>query len=67
MPDGRSRFVLICQQLLACGVVLAFAAPAAGVVTLDIVAPRPDVAPAVASSPRASAATASAADRAAGR
>ncbi|MGZ4460413.1 MAG: hypothetical protein ACXVW9_14940, partial [Nocardioidaceae bacterium] len=35
----RSRFVLLCQQLLAFAAVLAIAAPAAGVVTLDIVAP----------------------------
>ncbi len=42
MPDKKSRFVLLCQQALACGVVLAVAAPATAVVTLDIVAPTPD-------------------------
>jgi len=41
MPENRSRFVLMCQQLLAFGTVLAVAAPAASVVTLDIVAPDP--------------------------
>ena len=37
--ENRSRFVLLCQQALACAVVVAVAAPAAGIVTLDIVAP----------------------------
>ncbi len=41
MPENRSRFVLLCQQALAFGTVAALAAPAAGVVTLDIVAPTP--------------------------
>src|SRR4051794_322164 len=41
MPHNRSRFVLLCQQLLALAVVLAIAAPAANLVTLDIVAPTP--------------------------
>ena len=41
MPENKSRFILLCQQVLACGAVLAVAAPAAGVVTLDIVAPAP--------------------------
>ena len=41
MPENRSRFVLLCQQLLALAVVIAIAAPAANLVTLDIVAPRP--------------------------
>ena len=39
MSHHRSRFVLLCQQALACAVVVAFAAPAAGIVDLDIVAP----------------------------
>ena len=39
MPENRSRFVLLCQQSLAFAVVVAVAAPAAGLVTLDIVAP----------------------------
>jgi hypothetical protein len=41
VPEKKSRFVLLCQQILACGAVLAVAAPAAGVITLDIVAPAP--------------------------
>jgi len=39
MPENRSRFVLLCQQTLALGVVAAIAAPAANMVSLDIVAP----------------------------
>ena len=39
MAVDKSRFVLLCQQGLACGLVVAIAAPAAGLVTLDIVAP----------------------------
>ena len=39
--ENRSRFVLLCQQALACAVVVAVAAPAAGIVTLDSVAPSP--------------------------
>ena len=39
MTDNRSRFVLLCQQALACAVVVAVVTPAAGVVTLDFVAP----------------------------
>ena len=39
MPENRSRFVLLCQQSLAFAVVVAIAAPAANLVTLDIVAP----------------------------
>jgi uncharacterized protein with LGFP repeats len=39
MSENRSRYVLLCQQALACAVVLAVATPAIGVVTLDIVAP----------------------------
>jgi hypothetical protein len=41
MPENKSRFVLLCQQVLVCGAVVAVAAPAAGVVTLDIVSPAP--------------------------
>jgi hypothetical protein len=41
MPEKKSRFVLMCQQFLAFGTVAALAAPAAGVVSLDIVAPAP--------------------------
>ena len=39
MPENKSRFVLLCQQVLAFGTVAALAAPAAGVVSLDIVGP----------------------------
>ncbi len=39
MPENRSRFVLLCQQSLAFGLVAAIAAPAANMVTLKIVAP----------------------------
>ncbi len=39
MPENRSRFVLLCQQSLAFALVVAIAAPAANMVTLDIVAP----------------------------
>src|SRR3954447_11402684 len=39
MPENRSRFVLLCQQSLALAVLVAVAAPAADLVTLDIVAP----------------------------
>ena len=42
MPENRSRFVLFCQQILAVATVVAVAAPAASIVTLDIVAPSPD-------------------------
>ena len=41
MPENKSRFVLLCQQILAFGTVAALAAPAAGVVSLDIVGPTP--------------------------
>ncbi|HEU4514526.1 MAG TPA: N-acetylmuramoyl-L-alanine amidase, partial [Nocardioidaceae bacterium] len=41
MPENKSRFVVLCQQLLALGTVAALAAPAAGVVSLDIVGPTP--------------------------
>jgi N-acetylmuramoyl-L-alanine amidase/FG-GAP-like repeat len=39
MAENRSRFVLLCQQTLAIAVVTAVAAPAANMVSLDIVAP----------------------------
>jgi hypothetical protein len=39
MAHNRSRFVLLCQQTLALGLVVALAAPATDLVTLDIVAP----------------------------
>ncbi|MGZ4456819.1 MAG: FG-GAP-like repeat-containing protein [Nocardioides sp.] len=45
MRENKSRFVVVCQQLLAVGAVVAMAAPAAGVVTLDIVGQHPAVAP----------------------
>ena len=41
MPQNRSRFVLLCQQSLALGLVVAVAVPAASLVDLDIV-PTPD-------------------------
>ncbi|MFL6135649.1 MAG: hypothetical protein ACJ72A_22790, partial [Nocardioidaceae bacterium] len=39
MPESRSRFVLLCQQSLAFGLVAAIVAPAANIISLDIVAP----------------------------
>ena len=39
MSLNRRRFVLLCQQALACAVVGAVAASSAGIVTLDIVEP----------------------------
>ncbi len=39
MPEKRRRFVLLCQQTLAFGLVAAIAAPAANLVSLDIVQP----------------------------
>lgn len=42
MPENKRRFVTLCQQLLAVGTVAALAAPSAGVVSLEIVAPSPD-------------------------
>jgi hypothetical protein len=41
MSDTKSRYVLLCQQVLALGTVAALAAPATGVVSLDIVDPSP--------------------------
>ncbi len=44
MSETRDRYVLLCQQALVLAVVAAVVAPAAGVVTLDIVSPsRPSV------------------------
>ena len=52
MPENRSRFVLLCQQSLAFALVAAIAAPAANMVTLDIVAPaRPHAAGVTAPAP----------------
>ncbi len=51
MAENRSRFVLLCQQSLAFGLVAAVIAPAAGVATLDIVAPPHDEPGAVAPVP----------------
>jgi hypothetical protein len=42
MPDRNSRFVLVCQQALACAVVAAVGVSAAGVVELEIIAPHRD-------------------------
>ncbi len=39
MTENKSRFVLLCQQALACAVVVTLAAPAAGIGSLDLVAP----------------------------
>ncbi len=39
MAHSRSRFVLLCQQSLAVGLVAAITAPAANLVSLDIVSP----------------------------
>ena len=50
MPENRTRFVLLCQQALACATVVAVVAPATGVVELRIVAP-----PAAAGAPGAGA------------
>lgn len=46
MPASKSRFVTLCQQLLALGVVLAVLTPAASVVTLDVIHTEPGAAPA---------------------
>jgi hypothetical protein len=42
MRPSRAGYVTACQQLLALGVVLVALAPAAGVVSLDVVGVRPD-------------------------
>jgi hypothetical protein len=47
MSENKSRYVLLCQQLLALGTVAALAAPATGVVSLDIVGPSPEERPMV--------------------
>ena len=52
MAENRSRFVLLCQQSLALGLVAAIAAPAAGVMTLDIVAPPREQSPSAAPASR---------------
>ncbi len=41
MRPSQARFVTLCQQLLAIGAVLAVLGPAANVVSLDVVIPRP--------------------------
>lgn len=41
MTHAQSRYVTVCQQLLALGAVLAVLAPAAGVVSLDVVTRQP--------------------------
>jgi hypothetical protein len=41
MSQNKSRLVVACRQLLTLGTVAALVAPAAGVVTLDIVGPTP--------------------------
>jgi hypothetical protein len=46
MRPSRARYVTTCQQLLALGVVLVALAPAAGVVSLDVVGVEPDGQPA---------------------
>jgi hypothetical protein len=46
MRPSRARYVTACQQLLALGVVLVALAPAAGVVSLDVVGVEPEGQPA---------------------
>jgi hypothetical protein len=46
MRPTRARYVTACQQLLALGVVLVALAPAAGVVSLDVVGVEPEGQPA---------------------
>ena len=41
MQASKARYVAVCQQLLVLGVVLAVIAPAADVVSIDVVAPAP--------------------------
>ena len=41
MQPQQARFVTVCQQLLALGVVLAILTPAAGVISLDVVVRQP--------------------------
>src|SRR6478609_11693571 len=45
MPPSKTSFVTGCQQILALGVVLAALAPAASVVSLDVVRETPGTAP----------------------
>src|SRR6478672_63037 len=45
MPPSKTSFVTGCQQMLALGVVLAALAPAASVVSLDVVLETPGAAP----------------------
>ena len=46
MRPSRARYVTACQQLLALGVVVVALAPAAGVVSLDVVGVQPEGEPA---------------------
>src|SRR5689334_5005908 len=41
MQPHQARFVTVCQQFLALGVVLALLTPATGVISLDVVPERP--------------------------
>ncbi|MDQ4052556.1 MAG: N-acetylmuramoyl-L-alanine amidase [Actinomycetota bacterium] len=43
-PPHRARFVTVCQQLLALGLIVAVLTPAANVVSLDVVTERPGAA-----------------------
>jgi len=49
MRPSQARFITACQQVLALGAVLAVLAPAAGVISLDVVTRHPDGASATAS------------------
>jgi hypothetical protein len=53
MSENKSRYVLLCQQLLALGTVAALATPGTGVVSLDIVGPStlPEGEPAASTAP----------------
>ena len=53
MQPSQARFVTVCQQLLALGVVLAVLTPAAGVISLDVVPDRPSGSAAPAAVPMA--------------
>src|SRR5689334_417189 len=48
MPPSKTSFVTGCQQMLALGVVLAALAPAASVISLDVVRETPGAAPSTA-------------------
>ena len=52
----RARFVTVCQQLLALGLIVAVLTPAANVVSLDVVTQRPGTSPGTAAGPSAPAA-----------